>query len=88
MADPKYTIQRTGDDVANAIEKALVSAKRADEATKVVTEVKFKDNKTVYSAEVKDDDTLVLTAVTLETTTDDIYEAEVNTASATTLPGQ
>ena len=87
MADPKYTIQRTGDDVANAIEKALVSAKRAAEATKVVTEVKFKDNKTVYSAEL-DNDTLVLTAVTLETTTDDIYEAEVNTASATTLPGQ
>ena len=77
---PKYTLQRTGAEVADAIEKALASAKRAATATTVVTEVKFKDNKTVYSATVNED-TLVLTAVALETTTDDIYEAEQHSAT-------
>ena len=79
MADPKYTLNRTGSEVAEAITKALNSAKKASEATTVVTNVKFKDNKAVYSAEVTEDEVLVLTAVTLETTTDDIYEAEDNT---------
>lgn len=81
MADPKFTLNRTGEEVAEAITKALNSAQKATTATKVVTGVKFKDNQAVYSASVKDDE-LVLTAVTLETTTDDIYEAEENTPVA------
>lgn len=78
MADPKYTLNKTGAQVAEAIDKALNSAKKASEATTVVTNVKFKDNQPVYTAIVENEDTLVLTAVTLETTTDDIYEAVDN----------
>jgi hypothetical protein len=79
MQQPTHAISYTGTQVEDAIKKALTSAKKATDATTVVTDVKFADNKTVYSAEVNNDETLVLSAVTLETTTDEIYEAEDNT---------
>lgn len=82
MADPKYTLNRTGAEVAEAITKALNSAQRATEPTSVVTDVEVKNsaNQTaaVYSAQIIDGDTLELFAVTVEATKNDIYEAEEN----------
>jgi hypothetical protein len=60
MADPKYTLNRTGAEVAEAIEKALKS----------VQAVKVKDAEnnaaSAYSAKVIDNETLELFAVTVE----------------------
>ena len=79
MAEPKYTLNRTGAEVAEAITKALNSAQKAVNPTEVITDVKFKDNTSAYSARLIDGDTLELFAVALETETEDIYEAEDNT---------
>ena len=77
MADsnaPKYTLQRTGKTVANAIEKALESAKKSDTATTVITSL----NGTAVAASVEGE-VLNLTAITPTTT--DIHEAVDNDAS-------
>ena len=82
MADPKYTLNRTGAEVAEAITKALNSAQRATEPTQVVTDIEVKDAAnaaaSVYSAQIIDGDTLELFAVTVKATKNDIYEAEEN----------
>ncbi len=82
MAEPKYTLNRTGAEVAEAITKALNSAQKATDPTSVVTDVEVTDAQnraaSVYSAKVEDE-VLELFAVTVKTTKDDIYEAVVNT---------
>jgi hypothetical protein len=82
MAEPKYTLNRTGAEVAEAITKALNSAQKATEPTTVVTGVDVVDNNQqaaqVYSARVIEDDTLELFAVDVSPTTITIYEAEDN----------
>lgn len=77
MTDPKFTLNRTGEELAEAITKAL------NLPTEVVTGVEVKDPANqpaaVYSAQVIEGETLELFAVTVTTTTSDIYEAEENT---------
>ena len=83
MAEPKYTLNRTGAEVAEAITKALNSAQKAAEPTQVVTGVNVVDEAektaSVYSAKILEDEgVLELFAVTVQPTTTDIYEAADN----------